>query len=90
MAQRLRTLSLLQRTWFQFSAPTWWFTTICNPSLEDPTGMYVCIYIYAGSNIKNKIKRERGRQGREEGRERGRRREGKEGRKGREMGRQSI
>jgi hypothetical protein len=30
MAQQLRALSALQRTWVLFLAPTWWFTVTHN------------------------------------------------------------
>lgn len=30
-------LLLMQRSWFWFSAPTWWLTTLCNASPEDLT-----------------------------------------------------
>jgi hypothetical protein len=30
MAQRLRALTALQRSWIQIPATTWWLTTICN------------------------------------------------------------
>jgi hypothetical protein len=65
---------LLQSTWVQLQAPTWWLITICNSSSRGFDGLcgvqHACIVIYIKLKYINQ-KREGGREGGREGRREG-------------------